>query len=359
MLAAEHAQVRASPLAPRWWLYVTAGWTISALISAAQLQSMRVAMGDRMPWLTALVPTLVSSYLWVPLTMLALVAATHFPVRRGRLLQAVLVHGAGALFAVLMRMLAVVALNPWIGWYSAMPTVTQLFITSLNNNVVIYILLVGAGHAVHYAEAARVQQKLLGEAQLLVLKSQLQPHFLFNTLNTISAFVRADPATAERMLERLGRLLRHSLESGTAHEVSLRKELEALEPYLDIELTRFEDRLTIEQHIDEELLSARVPHFILQPIVENAIRHGIAPRSAPGRVVISARKDGPDVVIEISDDGAGPGAGLRRNGVGLRNTQDRLAHLYGPGERLILEPGPGGGTRVSLRVPGAHAVRDV
>jgi two-component system, LytTR family, sensor kinase len=342
------------PLSPwwAWWGVVTLWWTVSGLISAAQVQSVRAAMGEQSAWSDALRLTLASSYLWVPLTILALWSASRFPIERTRLVLPLAIHVGAGFVVSMLRMGAVVAFNPWIGWYREIPALPQLFVTSLNNNLLIYWLLVGAGHAVHYARAARLQQELLNEARLLVLKSQLQPHFLFNTLNTISAFVRADPATAERMIDRLGRLLRHSLESGSAHEVSLREELAALEPYVDIELTRFEDRLTVRRRIEPHVLDAAVPHFLLQPLVENAVRHGIAPRSMPGTIEIAAWREGEDLVIQVEDDGVGVrGDADTGRGLGLRNTRDRLHHLYGARHALTLSAAPGGGARTVVRVP--------
>jgi two-component system, LytTR family, sensor kinase len=345
----------ARPLSPwwAWWGGVTAWWTVSAVISAAQIQSVRTGMGEEAVWLDALRLTLASSYLWVPLTMFALWSAARLPLERGRLWLPLLVHTAAGLGVAAVRGAAVVMLNPWIGWYRELPSLPQLFVTSLNNNLLVYWLLVGVGHAVHYARAARQQQQLLSEAQLLVLKSQLQPHFLFNALNTISAFVRTDPDTAERMIDRLGRLLRHSLDTAAAHEVSLREELAALEPYLDIERTRFEDRLTVERRIDPAVLDAAVPHFLLQPIVENAVTHGIAPRSLPGIIEIAAWREGEDLVIRVQDDGVGvrPGLGSAHWGVGLRNTRDRLRHLYGARYRLELLPAGDGGATTRVRIP--------
>jgi two-component system, LytTR family, sensor kinase len=346
---------RRPPLSPwwAWWGAVTLGWTASGLIAAAQVHSVRTGMGATVGWPEVLRLSLASSYLWVPLTILAFWSAGRYPVERGRVAGPVLLHLGAGVAASLARMATVVALNPWVGWYAELPGLPQLLVTSLNNNLLIYVLLVGVGHAIHYARASRRQQELLAESRLLVLKSQLQPHFLFNALNTISAFVRSDPAAAERMIDRLGRLLRHSLEAGSAHEVSLRRELDALEPYLDIEQTRFADRLTIRRHIDPDVLDAAVPHFLVQPLIENAIRHGIAPRSAPGSIVVSARRDGADLVLQVEDDGVGLPASSDGNGwgVGLRNTQDRLRHLYGDRHDLRLDTSASGGACTTVRLP--------
>lgn len=335
-------------------------WTVDGLISAAQVHAMRTADGG-VSWPDVLVPTLASAYLWVPLTMFALWSAARLPIERGRVVAPVAAHAAAALLVSLVRAGAVVALNPLVGWYVALPPLPQLLATSLANNVIVYGLLVGVGHAVHYARTARAQQEQLARAQLLVLKSQLQPHFLFNALNTVSAYVREDPATAERIIERLGRLLRQTLASTDAQEVPLREELAALEPYLEIEEARFADRLCVRRAVEPDVLDAAVPHFVLQPLVENAIRHGIAPRAAAGTVEIAAWREGGALCLQVQDDGVGLPADFtvdRDGGVGLHNTRDRLAQLYGapragdgPGASLDVGPAPGGGTRVRLRIP--------
>jgi two-component system, LytTR family, sensor kinase len=244
-----------------------------------------------------------------------------------------------------------VLLNPWVGWYAELPPIAALSSTSLSHNLLIYLLMVGVGHALHYWRAAHQQQELLWQAQLRALKSQLRPHFLFNTLNTISSSVRSDPAAAERMIEGLGRLLRHSLDD--AHEVSLQLELAALEPYLDIELTRFEDRLTIRQHIEPGVLHAAIPHFMLQPIVENAVLHGIAPRASAGSIDLSVSRENDDVVIQVQNDGAAlaPGFSEQDWGIGLGNTRDRLQRLYGARHRIELSAAADGAVRTVVRIP--------
>ncbi|MFP2934867.1 sensor histidine kinase, partial [Pyxidicoccus sp. 3LG] len=197
-------------------------------------------------------------------------------------------------------------------------------------------------------------QAWLAEARLQGLAAQLRPHFLFNALNAVASLVHTNPDGAERMLARLGDLLRHSLESGERQEVTLREEQEALAPYLDIEQTRFGPRLKVEWSLAPDVLEARVPHLALQPLVENAIRHGLAPRAEPGRVRISAERDGGALRVRVQDDGMGlPGgsAPVRGGGVGLSNLRARLATLYGPRAVLELKPGTPRGAVAELRLP--------
>jgi two-component system, LytTR family, sensor kinase len=189
---------------------------------------------------------------------------------------------------------------------------------------------------------------------LAALKNQLQPHFLFNTLNSIMALVRRrETAPAEQMLERLGDLLRCVLRDSDAHEVSLGDELELIRLYLTIERVRFQDRLQVEIEVKPELLRSLVPNMCLQPLVENAIRHGISRSSAAGKVLIRGVRHGDSLRIEVHDSGSHlAGASDRRSpGIGLSNTRARLRSLYGERGQLDIEARPGGGTLATVVVP--------
>jgi LytS/YehU family sensor histidine kinase len=298
------------------------------------------------------VTSLASAWLWVPLTMLALWLAHRYPLGRGRLLPRLGLHLLSVIAVVLFRALAVLVLNPWVGWYATLPPLPELLLTSAQNNVFLYSLVIGVAHAAHYAGESRRRDDQLAEARLLTLKAQIQPHFLFNTLNTIALMVRESPASAERLIARLSELFRHALEGATIHEVPLADELRFAAAYLEIEAARLEDRLRVEWQIDPDALGARVPHLILQPLVENAIRHGITPRSAAGRLRVAARRENGQVRLEVEDDGVGlAGAGRPVAGVGLANLRARLAALYGPAGELALTPTPGGGVTATLVVP--------
>jgi LytS/YehU family sensor histidine kinase len=201
-----------------------------------------------------------------------------------------------------------------------------------------YLFLVGLALALVYRreseartlDAAHLQTRLV-EAQLQALQRQLHPHFLFNTLNTISGLMRTDVNAADRMMDRLGELLRATLHASEVQEVTLRDELDLLQKYVDIEETRFGSRLTVHLHVDPEALDARVPVLLLQPLVENAVRHGIAPHARPGAIDVNARRLGDRLHLTIRDSGRGvPGdrLALLNSGVGLSNTRARLQHLY-------------------------------
>jgi signal transduction histidine kinase len=193
----------------------------------------------------------------------------------------------------------------------------------------------------------------LARAQLQLLQTQLQPHFLFNTLNAISALVYTDAEAADRMLATLGDLLRRTLEDFGVQEAPLARELEMVHAYLEIEQTRIGPRLRICLDIAPDTTDAYVPTFLLQPLIENAIRHGIAPRPEPGRVEVRVRRDNDRLHLEVRDDGPGfpaqPAGG--GEGVGLANTRARLFHLYGAAQRLETSNDPHGGCAVRITLP--------
>jgi two-component sensor histidine kinase len=206
------------------------------------------------------------------------------------------------------------------------------------------------------AEAARLEAQL-AEAKLSALRAQLDPHFLFNTLNAVSSLVGSDPRGVRRMIARLSVLLRHSLEESPEPEVALEEELQVLTQYVEIMEIRFEGRLHVEKRIDHDVLDALVPNLILQPIVENAIKHGVSKlsNSAVGRIEVSARRDGDDVIISVVDNGPAiqDSSTLQdESGVGVRNTRARLAQLYGAEHTLSISPAPAGeGVVATLTVP--------
>ena len=203
----------------------------------------------------------------------------------------------------------------------------------------------------HELAASRLEGQL-AQANLRMLKMQLQPHFLFNALNAVSALMHRDVDAADRMIAQLSDLLRLSLEKDERHQVRLDAELDFLHRYLAIEQIRFHDRLQVEIDVSPACLGAQVPRLILQPLVENAIRHGIAMRSAAGRLHISARRRDGRLALTVADDGPGltPGRPLRP-GVGLANTQARLDQLYGDDCSLELVNAEEGGLEVRLDVP--------
>jgi LytS/YehU family sensor histidine kinase len=223
----------------------------------------------------------------------------------------------------------------------------------------IYWLIAGGALAVRYhresvAGELRVErlERLTTEARLESLRLQLDPHFLFNTLNTVSAQTETQPRLARQMLGHLGDLLRASLDSRDRPEIPLAEELAQLEHYLAIQRIRFGDRLRIDVDAGADVAGAQVPALILQPLVENAIRHGIAPRATGGRVGVSARRVGEQLELCVADDGVGMRhANQSGKGMGLENCRLRLAGLYGEAGSLAIRTAADGGAIVELRIP--------
>ncbi|HEX6159878.1 MAG TPA: histidine kinase [Thermoanaerobaculia bacterium] len=221
-----------------------------------------------------------------------------------------------------------------------------LLALELHLDLIRYWAVIAIEHAITFS---RLRAEL-AEARLEVLKRQLHPHFLFNTLNSISVLMFEDVKVANRMLLRLSELLRAGLTGDSPHEVSLDHELRFLERYLDIERMRFGDRLTVDVSAEPSTLTARVPNLILQPLVENAIRYGVAAVDRPSRVSIRARKEGDELRLEVRDDGPGMKSTAKR-GVGLSNTEARLRQLYGGEQRFELESPGDGGVRIRIAIP--------
>jgi signal transduction histidine kinase len=273
---------------------------------------------------------------------------------------------ASLLFTTLYRYvndLACIALG--IGSWNTLRT-SKIFTTWVLDdtlwNWLIYWVIVSILQAYRYYERyllselrlERMERKFT-EARLNALRMQLDPHFLFNALNTISSHVECDPKLTRRMIEHLGDLLRKSLETHDRQEVSLNEELEALNHYLAIQKIRFGEKLRIEMQIESELRSAAVPSLILQPLVENAIRHGISHRAAGGSVIVSARKIYNQIEIRVQDDGVGLPPGWRpefSSGLGLSVTRERIKGLHPNGKSdFEVRPQPNGGTVAAIILP--------
>lgn len=349
-----HMRIRPWPTV----LVVSAWWTLYGLVSASQWLSMEAADGQVMPLGQAARLGFASAWLWVPLTMLLLWGVRRWPLERGRLARNLPAMLGLVLLLVVLRALAVLALNPWVGWYRAPPALGEVLLTSLANNFLLLWLMVGAAHALLYAARARRRERraerleaALVRARLEVLASQLNPHFMFNALNSIAEMVHIDADAADRMLVGLGELLRASLERQASPLVPLRDELALLRHYLDIEALRLGDRLRVEWAVADDVGEAPVPPLMLQPLAENAIVHALSLRISPGTLEIAARMDGGRLQLSVADDG-GHRASTAHRGSGLANLRARLQQLYGERAWLRLEGNARGGTTASVFLPG-------
>ncbi len=331
-----------------------------------------MAMGRPLSFSDALVAGLQDWYPWVCLTPIIFALGRRFRLERGGWVRSALVHLACGSMVALLDLAVVTAINQYFG-----PTASfigpfrevypRIVLRFFHFAFIIYWVIVAAAHAIDYyrssrdreLEALRLQSELT-QAQLAALRMQLQPHFLFNTLHTIASLVRdgrREAATAT--IARLGELFRQTLASEQRHEVPLREELGFIQAYLDIEQTRFSDRLTVHFEVDPGTLDARLPTMALQPLVENAIRHGIARDPAAGRIDVRARARNGSLRVEVRNDGPplASGGGAAGRGLGLSNTRSRLSRLYGADYRLELLPAPAGGALAILEVPW-HAERE-
>ena len=337
--------------ASRLGLWNVAWWTAFGLMSALQNRQMAEAAQRPLSWPAALLPAMASAWLWIPVTWGALLVARRAPLGTTPWWRSVPMHLGATLGVIVFRAVAVVLLNGAVGWYRVVPSFPDVLVTSALNNVFFYWLLTAAAHAVHYAENARLRESQLAEARLSALTAQLQPHFLFNALNTIAILVHENPAAAERVVVKLSGLMRKTLEVSGRELVPLRDELRLLASYLDVEQARFEERLVVGWHVDREAEDALVPHFFLQPIVENAIVHGLRPLPGPVTIDISARRNNGRVSVAVEDTGAGFDVTTVREGVGLGNTRARLDAVYGGDFALDIRSDRGKGTVVCLTIP--------
>ena len=326
-------------------------WAVYGVINTGQRLALGVSPG------VAAGVSVASAVIWSGLTIVVFWLSRMYPLDRRPRTTSVLVHvGASPLIAVAESLISFAVLA-----MLGMPTEPFIdhFYYGFPFNIVVYWLIAGVAHGMMYyrryrerdAQALQLSRQL-AQAELQVLKSQLHPHFLFNALNTISALMHRDVKAADRMLCRLSDLLRAALDHTSEQEVPLLEELNFLESYLEIEQTRLAERLIVRIDVPPNVLDAMVPHMILQPLVENAIRHGVAPRKTPGTVTIRARGRREMLDIEVLDDGPGVPAGRSPNGgLGLANTKARLEQLYAG--QFSFEPRnrAEGGFRVSLSIP--------
>jgi two-component system, LytTR family, sensor kinase len=353
----------------RWikWSLICGCWTVAALFFTTQAILQNSYAGTPPQWRRVLAWELVYFYLWLILTPAVLRLSRRFRFERGRRLRALAAHSLASL-ALSLSQLALYSSVYQLLHPHGLETPFVTFIEIYKNVFAAYIhfcLLSYWGvlivdFAVKYYRAyqeralrASQLETSLARAQLQALQMQLQPHFLFNTLNTISELVHEDSEAADRMIARLSGLLRSSLETVGAQEVTLKQELEFLQKYLDIEQMRLGERLTVRVNVAPETLDARVPNMILQPLVENAIRHAITPRAEGGSIEVRAGRRDTKLCVSVCDDGrnsATEGQATFREGVGLSNTRARLKHLYGAEHRFDLHAS-GGGLIVSIELP--------
>jgi two-component system LytT family sensor kinase len=333
-------------------------WTALALTYVANRAVAHVSLGEPADPLSGLWGTMLDYWLWAALTPLIFALAKRTPFTRATWGRAALVHLGGFVGTAVAHDAIVEWAIPsevpegFHGW----PVELRL-LHSFDNDVWMYGSIVIVASGMHYyrrfrerdVAAARLREDLV-RAELQALRNQLNPHLLFNALNSVAALMHEDVGAADDMLVDLSHLLRVYLSGDPRQETTLREELELVDAYVGIQKHRFADRLSFARDVADDVLGAAVPSLLLQPLVENAILHGIAPGTRPGRVRVRAERRDGALRLVVADDGAGmkPGGS---EGIGLSNTRARLRQLYGDAQRLEIQTEEGAGVTVTITLP--------
>ena len=351
----------------RLWLLIAAACLVPAVLDGS-LTYLQNRLDGRIPSWQEIFWQANEWLILGALTPIAYWLARRYPIRPPIIGRSLLAHAGGALLLCIGWATAGASLRWVLGigpdHITKTQHLTRWLLTTIPWGTFMYFTTLGCIHAFGYFVEAKERESQtarlaaqVAEARLGALRMQLHPHFLFNSLNAITVLVRdQDTSNAARMLELLSDVLRQVLRADQTHEVSLDEELGFLERYLAIEQVRFSDRLQVRFRVDDTLRGAAVPAFVLQPLVENALRHGIAKRADGGVVEISAARDGTALVLSVHDNGPGVTVPLEAsanggNGLGLANTRERLTTLYGARGTLELAATPGEGTRAVVRLP--------
>jgi two-component sensor histidine kinase len=357
-------------LSRRELILIVAFWTFMAVLSVANRFLDPRQLGFQLTNPSApIILALVSSYGWALLTPFIFWLSTRvLTEQRHRVVSVLVLLAVGFVIVVALGITGELIRNAFTpfptrrGPRGGPPGYSWLRPWFLND-FIIYIAVLAAGLARAYSiryqqqreESLRVAAQLraqLAEARLDALRMQLDPHFLFNTLHAISSLVERDPRGVRRMISRLSELLRHTIEGPTEQEIPLRDELDLLRRYLEIMEVRFQGRLEITTDVQERALDALVPNLILQPIVENAIKHGVSKIEGTGKIAVRGRIDGGDLVLTVENN-APLVESTAGTGVGVRNTRARLSHLYGDEQHFVLRGGDGAAplTIAEIRLP--------
>jgi two-component system LytT family sensor kinase len=353
----------------KWVLWVSYFliWTAVGLFFASESSLWgRYIFRTPMTWDQALKTNLSFYYIWACIAPLVLWLGKRFRFERGSRTLSFFVHlPTSVLLSTVQLLIAEIIVQSFspdrLQLYEAFKAIERTFVVYFHINLLTYWAILGIGYGREYykkfrereVRAAQLRTQLT-QAQLQSLKMQLHPHFLFNTFNTISSLMHKSVDDADRVLALLGDLLRYSLHNVGVQEVTLREEIDFLQRYLEIEQTRFGDRLRIRINVEPEVLDCKVPNLILQPLVENAIRYAVGPRASGGSIEISARQVIGSLKISVVDDGPGLPEGYNlpaHEGVGLRNSRERLDQLYGENHRFILSNKSPKGLEVAIVIP--------
>jgi two-component system LytT family sensor kinase len=336
-------------------------WTAYGLLCSWQAHYWYAFTATPWTWASCLKSELTYAYLWGIATPAILWCARRFRLEGDDWPKHLVAHAA--LLVVLVPAIKLtydLIIKPTNSAFVAFtwPKLLRSVEMTFDTGTLLFAVVVGAEHAFVYYQryqtsltrSSQLQTQLV-QAQLQALKMQLHPHFLFNTLHSITALVHEDPDLAERTIARLSELLRLFMANSTIHEVPLSEELRILDLYLEIERARFEDRLRVVYDVPAGLRDAMVPNLVLQPLVENSIRHGVGRRSEPGWINIAAERYADTLVLRVTDNGAGFKEEAPVQGMGLGITRGRLESLYGPHQSLVLRNLPVGGVEARITMP--------
>ncbi|MEW6050476.1 MAG: histidine kinase [Candidatus Zixiibacteriota bacterium] len=355
----------------RNWLILWLLWTAIGLLHAVRLYTVyNFRMQELwLSWPQAIVWSLIEWYIWGLLSLVIVRVCVWLPFDRKTWKRSLFLQIAAAVPIVLLHVVVWASLSRatshW--YYNKVTSFAGTYSDAILGGIVgraqagllTYFLIAAAVYAIrHYrslrereVHLASLQAQLAG-ARLETLKAQLHPHFLFNTLNAISSLIHTDPGQADYVIARLSDLLRTTLDSSASQQWTLRQELAFLDCYLDIQKCRFPDRLRVRQDIDPDTLDALVPTVALQPLVENAIRHGISHRVEGGELIIRGRRENTQLVLEVADDGPGFVNGNRDgSGKGIALTRDRLHQFFGENGSLTITQQRHNGVLASIRIP--------
>jgi len=336
------------------------GWTLVGLAFAGQMYLTQAKVGRPVSWTFALGRSLADWYTFALISWPAITLARRFPIGSAPVHLLVELHLLASMVFSLAWTLIRAGLTVWIDGTPFMETLRYALVATLVFNMLVYCAIVTTTHAVGFYRQSRERERRelelerrLVEARLQTLQMQLNPHFLFNALNGVSALMYRDIDAADTMLMRLSELLREALQRTKQPWVSLRDDLAFLDRYLGIELIRFAGRLTVRHEIEPDTLELQVPNLILQPLVENAIKHGIEPKAQASSITLRASRTTEGTLrLEVEDNGRGydPGKPVL-SGIGLTNIRARLEHLFGSRGSLRLDPGSTGGVRAIVEFP--------
>ncbi len=357
-----------NPGSARSWLRyggVLVLWTLVGLAFASQFYLSSSLIGRSVTWTEAISYSLGDWYVWAVLSVPIVLLARMYPPDEARPLRVGLIHLGAALAISLTYVVLRALVGQAHGWLIDEPVAfadvfRSLLVKTFPFNLLVYGVILSASHALDYYRKyhertvhALELEKHLTEARLQALLRQLKPHFLFNTLNGIASLMHSDVDAADRMLVRLSELLRLTMNQSGQPMTRLRDEVAFIEKYLDIERIRFRDRFTVSIEIDPAVRDWPVPSLVLQPLVENAIRHGVEPLKSGGRIVVRAQRRDERLELIVADNGVGmPAEGFSREGIGVANTRSRLRELYGDAQVFELgHASAAGGLQVKLILP--------